>query len=994
MPESYTYKLRSGETIWGLTLRFYGTTHPKVVDYLLEENNISDPTNIPENSDLTFPRYIPYTSSVYEQRAERTGNELYEEEEHFYYGQVLEVKEEVQFNRVEIHYSRDFNNGAIAARRFVYCWEKRPPDTIYNVSDFNDQDRTLIEKYYNKKYMTSSYFYYEISDIPVRPEEKEDLFSVLTNAEIDIWHSHGLLMIDDWGQPWYIGDYIRTCKENSLEKLLLPRSLYNSTSTKLDSYWTHEDYYIGRKDAQLKELTGGDINFQPDVTPGNFNLYTPKEIEEIIIDDLHEKIVVNQLNQQDLDCRMYIKTNTEYAFMFAPTDCILGQDDIPHLDDISLDPYKNPVQFTSRKNYDIEDLSSKGIIQIVTIDGTIDSDLAHNIYKIELDPNLLEYISLINKYTWDLSKSINIIGDINQNIETLDSSLTQVNHLLFLMCHYHKHDGDDAVQWESNIEEYMEKIRTLSEDLKEKKYTETHINSEVDTIENWTGYFDQYTSRYEEYESYINEIKNKIPYEFKAPDEIVDKLFDLLNNSDFKERFSDYLEEIKRNVGIMNRDYFSFKHPMITIIGVIAKAFETIAYIPNETKVENAYNNYVKEFEDSISNTFVDRVAGGNAQYKDLVVNIINDLDTVLDQSTREDLISKLNEVQQTSINTPDNPLVKIWNFISDPNVTGFWNNMEGADSLITKVIKVFSRFRNKMIINSIIRNTRVSIVPVIRHLVIHTELFTQSYHGMKVRFRSVVRIPTVREYCVVSISKGKLQKLKNFLSADEIEDSARAPACISNIMSGIQFAAFICGVAQFISTDDKDFDAFLDLLSAIASGGLALTGFTFGEIQILSRIINPAILTIVGQGAQFVDCTVTLIKTTFDFYGDIVKNEVAFALLDGIKLGICLFSTALWGTVFIVNLIVFIKTGAILISAFNPWLMAALIAITVILIIIDIIKRGMTTGIQNVVTDLIEGSTSFYRDLKNNSFQFTHIADRYNLASRWFVNEDDAIEC
>ncbi|MBN2531586.1 MAG: LysM peptidoglycan-binding domain-containing protein [Spirochaetales bacterium] len=993
MANEYRYKIRPKETIWSLAFRFYGTTNEKVVNFLLKRNNITDPKTIKIDTELIFPKYIPYPGDVYEQNAGKSLNVLYEKKK-VHYGVILDVKEKVHFNRVEVRYTSDFKNGAIAARRFIYCWEKRLPDKLYTINVFSTQDISLIEKYYKKVSPTLGFYYYELSGFVNNPDDKKNLFSILKKAKYDIWHSHGLLMVDDWGQPWYIGDYINECKKIKLFGLLLPRSISHSSATGFSSSWVDELYYTLNKNSELEKLSGKKMQFRPDVEPGNFNFYTPKEIEEIIIDDMFELYATRIIDQYSLDFRMYLKKNTEYAFMFAPPDCILGRDDVPHLDEISLNPYKNPVFFRSQENYNIEKLANEGKVTIIKVGKETESDFARDIYKIELKPNFLEYISLLNKYTWDLAKAINMVSEVNLNLESLDSSMVQAKYLLFLMRSYHKHEGADAGTWEKNCEEYMKKIESLSEKIKEKKYKETYMKSRVKAdTGNWYGYFSK-TGLPDKYESYINDLNKKIPCKFESPGDIIKKIFTILNNNDFKKLFSNYIDEIKRNVGIMNRNYFSFKHPIITVAGIIAKAFETIAYIPDESKIEEIYNEYVKEFEDAIAYAFVQRVSGGNAEYKQLAIDIINDLDTVFNQSTRTDLIRELNKFRIQPVQASNNPLVKIWGFITSPYVTGFWNNMDGADSLITKVIKVFSRCRNKLIIDAIRRSTNVSYIPVVvRQIVIHTELFTQSYKGMLIRTHGVMKLNVVRRYCVVSISKGKLQKLEHYLSGEAIKNKARAPACISNILSGIQLAASICGIFHYINTDDKDVDALLDFISSIASGGLALTGFTLGEFQILSKLINPSLIKIAGHGLQFVDSTVTLIKTTMDFYGDVVKNETSFAILDGIKMGISFLCAAFWGTVFVANLIFFIKTGAVLISAMNPWILLAMIAITIIFIIFDIIRKGMITGIEKVINDIILGTTNFYEGLEKAGFQFEHEADRYNLASRWFVNKEDTIE-
>ena len=192
----FEYKIVKNDSLGKIALRFYGTYEESLLRILKDINGLESIHLIREGKTLKLPYFIQYGS-------ER--GRSYVDQEYIY-----ELKERLTALPIEFHHT-ELEGEPVAARRFIYSWKSEIPES-FSVTDFNckildklkESDKNKVKDFYKQTVQSYSVYWYlnknKISD----PAKKKELLGLLKKAGYPVWKNRGVLMTDDWGQPWRI----------------------------------------------------------------------------------------------------------------------------------------------------------------------------------------------------------------------------------------------------------------------------------------------------------------------------------------------------------------------------------------------------------------------------------------------------------------------------------------------------------------------------------------------------------------------------------------------------------------------------------------------------------------------------------------------------------------------------------------------------------------------------------------------------------------------
>ncbi len=584
----------------------------------------------------------------------------------------------------------------------------------------------------------------------------------------------GILMTDDWGQPWKIDEYIDLCKGR--------RDCFYPS--RLEVYKPIVELHLGN---YTKKGNEGDVGFYKKhhflrvqtMIDGNhmdrsFAFYSPEQLENIKFYTNSNQInyyrdmgwLRSNPENKRMDRRVFFDPGEEYVFMFAPLDTIWGHDGIhsvkgglKNYDPTGLD---HPAEYYSQVEWDVARLVTDGHAVEVVIPSPkkLTDPVDELAIKIEVTPNLAEYISLIKKHTLHLENSLFELEIAKMPYHVIQQKLYALNNIADMIGNFPSKEIPFTKK--SNIENFKRKIRETDADILKhlekirKKGLKGNIETEYLAFnKRKTGIkFSQekvdhpfkfhfghilfgleHASLQNIEEHSISKNKDELletekkiykyipeeTLEFTDPVAAGEKLVAVMDDGTFKELLHDYLskqadlQKKKKDIFELEFDYFSFKHPIETIASAIEEAYCAISDIPNSGFVENFYKKNVKPFENLCENE-----CNNNTELKtelksfvsDIIAALVVDYDSDSDTQKKEceeekkrlqDLFEKqINSTIPASadlkISKESNPLSMVWNFAKEH--TGYINNQEGAQSHYAIVMTAYVSIRNKYIKN------------------------------------------------------------------------------------------------------------------------------------------------------------------------------------------------------------------------------------------------------------------------------------------------------
>ncbi|MDC7223352.1 MAG: LysM peptidoglycan-binding domain-containing protein, partial [Spirochaetales bacterium] len=913
---NYIYPVVPNDTLSEIALRFYGTYEPQLLEILKDLNGLPDIDTI-NVDELKLPYFYPYGHFSTNRSG---GPQQY----------VYNIKQGASVKPVEFHHS-ELEGEPVAARRFVYCWKKEVPRELSELefkrisealSDQADKDR--LEDFYHYDPPAPPDFRtfatpWESKLFPREPwtlnelmmGQKEELYELLTRADYPVWKNKGILMTDDWGQPWRIEEYIRACKEKGYFRYVA--SNYTEKQGELDDYdYASLDFESNFTDDSIFFYSYTDEFSSED----KFAFYTPQEIEGI---HFIEKAGYNPEEcerdtftvKANLDKREYFQPGDECIFAFAPLDVLWARDEYVNLekypelrernmeginDGDPLDYVKNvikrtnfgeivnhpPTYFTSG-DWDPEQMVEEGLAQYVQIPQPQSGTYTEQAIRIDLEPTIYEYLSLLQKHTHDICHALKLHIKSSQQLAKLDMSIDEIMNLTNLMKNYpNESDLDD--DYLSKVATYQEALEKLRNEVNEKE-----INPKFSSVESGVDDWDL-TDKAEEA---LGLIQNEKPTEFIDLSQRLEKLEAFLNKEEFMTKLEDYLGQVAEENYRMEIDYFSFRHPYNTPVEILCNTFMTLAQHPDEEEGDRIYTKYIKPLEARILSTYTD----GDQQefhnevtkeilrqYRDFsceidvgdegnplmevvpmcpegegndffvpgefLESVINDSDEYMDGEDRQALSSRT-------------VMGIVWDYLSYSLLAYSWNNQEGAASFGTKLLKCYQFYRYRKLLGAteriyksvVARDYKLAMTVMAKtYTGINRGVFNTKLPNKQAVVRAYMEAAAPRYYGdyflrvnpsrkkpvnIGTVRNGYRNTMKRINAEMEkrVRSTGTAPAWVSTGFSAFQLFMAFQGITRFFGNEDPEWTDYVELAASLSAGALALTGFHTKHVQSLINI-------------------------------------------------------------------------------------------------------------------------------------------------------------
>ncbi|MBN2533884.1 MAG: hypothetical protein JXB88_13420 [Spirochaetales bacterium] len=1088
MSNYYEYKAESGDGWISIARKFYNCTELNFLYILAKENDkyLYDRDldgydrlgPVKKNEIIKLPLFIQYCNK-YDRREEYEGTDLY----------VTRIEQIRNRYPVEICYA-EFDDEKPLARRFVYCWKRIIPNdipvthfNIYFKNNMTGEQKSLFEKYYHLSgcsYIFERYWYGDWGE-KLSTEDKKKFYDLFKSVQYPYaWEDHEILMTDDWGQPWRIEEYIKACRDNNLPQLIGSDSFeeiheenyftvirFRNTECPEESrfaYFPTEDYYTY-------------LN--------RFAFYTPKEIEEIHFIEHYSKFP-DDPNYSEvwgnsyLDKREYFSTGEVYAFLFAPLDTIWARDEIVNLltfpqdisdeERISLesdylnnlrnnleipDIIDHPPTFHSNELWNVDKLITQELAQEITIPLETTGTYSEKAIVIKLKPNFHEYISLLKKYTYDLQKGLEMLSRSKVNLQSLGKVAEEINHFTHLMRHY-----PNEPDFEANQEKYKEYINSI--DRYREEINELIINikdiEKSEDIKIKSGFHVDYVSGSpfynvsEQEQETINLIKENRPYEFIPIKDRLLKITGIFDNEEFKQYFNAHIEHIK-NKEYGYTSFFSFQHPWLTPFYAVLNSCITVGLFPDESIIEDFYSQYIVPLEDTLELMYYEKDA--NDFHNTLTKNVLKDIlalnvdgQKIFDESetnnveeiTAGGFISNFiqdDTIAKTVKEPPEeNVLTRIARYLE--YIPPIWNNFPGVDSQLTRLIKVFTFFRWKKIINnfektfdalkycqlamreymhsaSIFRNVYKAkrfmnkVVPELGEIkseyveiiavAFYKKFWTSKFAKQGVD-ATIKRIDDIND-----IIQGRINNLRSKIRSG-LQGIGKAPRWINRFATGLQIAVSLYGIYR-IFTKDGEFTGndLLELISYVANGGLAFLGL---PINFLLKFFRSFLKFRIISTMRYIRFGVRVL-TIIDFVMDLIfaSQKYLWAENTGDEfdkwIAIARGAASITGTVWWTYLLLrfggralihggtkLLIGGSLTVSGVGTLIGVIILVIELITFIIELIVDANKTGTQKTLENLV--------NLLNNTAKYTAQGypyiheDLFNIASKWRIKENEII--
>lgn len=979
----YKYKVLAGDTLWAIVNRFYASTESFVLEFIRTHNGLDEKSTIHPGDELKLPDIILYTSEMKDRFAE-----------------IRQIENNFP---VEIRYS-NIEGEPIAARRFIYAWQKIYPElirevffdfirysepvcfyaatkvkfnTYYDTTEKKDTLKSNLKKlksYYNGPMPLSasptSEKYYKLRP-DLSSSEKDEyarVFQAIKYYSVEcygykLWHNRGVLMTDDWGQPWRIEEYIANCKKDPQHRSHLICSDYKLEYLKQDDGWySYLKYRNEKPDGLLNQY------FVDQFDLGKFAFYSPKEMEELQFVEFASNFQEELGNagikpdaEKNIDAREYFKPGQEFAFTFVPLDVIYGRDGYINFETITKrdsdsipesDPYiqevkarlifpeilRYPQSYCSEEDRNIEELVRNGLAQKVIIPAQSKGKYSEKAIRLALEPNVQEYISLLNRLVYYMEKSIGIFAKVNTNFNALKGAVDELDQITHLMHSYPFEKTEDA-DYTAKITAYHKVIEEFKETLaKTGPGTPGKVTTEIDGHALIGEH--KVCDTVKELLTFIKDDKKP---EFKEIKGLLEKINKLLKSADFNEKLKKYYGQLTGYA--VPIDYFTFQHPYITPFYIIFNCLSIMSMLPDEKSADDFYEEHLFNIENFfISDFYIANKSDIQEVLKShlgLIKNFKYDIEDINFKYALfnnpdvkklfDDLLTADDETEYKFVNRED-ILSTTFKWIKDHSswITGFWNNQPPMDSILPRLIKSWSYFRiaKKIVkMNGVIDGINNMFKTLKRNFKLDVALLEMDINLKKIpagkmkSYRQMIFNEYIkkilssqyRKYFTKNTLRGDLNEIQGRVLRDikKIRDSIddrmgvrhgfpdldakwRAPAVVDCSLSSLQLIVTIFGIYEVCSDIEKrkslEFGDLVKLISYAASGGLAVTGDL--SIQFVRKIFGKTInyFETAKGGIRFVrimtvtDYLTTCIMASMECYEDYLKGDLTGMLITTVR--------------------------------------------------------------------------------------------------------------
>lgn len=1081
MGNNHTYTIKAGDTLSEIALRFYGTCEDQLLEKLVIENNLKSKHLIIKGEPLTLPYYIPY--GITEAPIKVDQKFLYV------------IKQLRHALPIEFHHS-EFEGEPVAARRFIYCWKLNIPQTIspklkkelFNKLESKSERDALISFYKVDTGNSSLKASYILDKSKIKDNsEKDKLKELLNKAKYNVWQNKGVLMTDDWGQPWRIKEYIDKCDRAG--KFNFIASNYHEV---IENYNRFSSAYLkferNKGEAEKSNEIGILSNFGDTFSQKQyFAFYTPKEIDELHFIESYSKYMAPEesnnlgyLLHGYLDTREYFRPGEEYIFRFAPLDVLWARDEYVHMDVFSqekipdvgssstgnkLDFCKTILEKTNFRNiiehkpnyytsgdWNPEKMVDDGEALLIKIPEPSKGLYSDKAIVITLKPNFSEYISLLQKLNYKLEKGLNTIAKASAEITKTESVLGDLKSITELLGAYPT-GGKFNDKSRKKAEEYISDIDESLEQIYENKKNLSHLSSIKAGIENAANPIPDDGNKA------LKLIDSQKSIFYTNINEQYEKIKALLEMPDYKNKVKEFYKKIGPHTKTVESDYFSFRKPCLTPLDTLGNTFLLVSMFPDEDIVNNFYNDYIEPFEYCILNEYKEKYNDFHEEVSKDIIAWHKDLkvegEKIFQDSGRnckfktsreimEDYIDdKTDYIEQLSKPKDDSLPAILWNIAS--NYLS-WNNQAGADSIITKIIKVFTYQRSL----KFFQGTReLEKVLALRDYTLGMAKMAKVYNGIKKGIypgdKKIFKKDIINCYKAIIMSekykyftgrninlrdniantRNRILKdgrdiIKKFIENDKRGLIGKAPRWISSGFSLYQLSSSYLGIIDILGKDEEDKDEeetiartlrdFNNLISHLSSGGLALTGISprhlykflrkYSKFKKAHKLFNARkILLKEGTPLTITLYITSAIECGFEAAWNYKTGDhfLMFMNLTKIMLNRAGLSNYLIGLL-LNKMLKSASKEAIkaLITTFINITNLISIIIVVIMILISIgelVYRACLTGTQKVMEEIIKGVfKSTVEKLERGSY-FIDETELFNLSSMWYINESNEIK-
>jgi phage tail protein X len=783
------YRFKQGDTISYIAQEFYGTMD--VAIRLQKINAIDDPRNIPAGTEIKLPDRI-----------------FHNEKSDLFRGDVSAVAE----LRLEaLGYPAVFlvMNGVDAQparRRFIYCWEQHPA---------------------TKK-----------------------------------WINVGILFTDDWGRPHLLERIMKSLKGKTVDEVLsedlkLRTRMFAATEKQQEHFrQAEEDATVPFGHVREEIYPQGSLPF---------GFYTPQEAEQFHFRG---------------DRGMTFRPGIEYRFVFAPLDVIRASDETQ----------KNPRGFERPPGYRTEEIfdeneidemlseklwNAKCVAQkfseedlavrsLEVWDGEKKGKKKTKQFEITMPITLPEYCSRIRNLTYYLFRALKMDAKCKSKYRQQVFQLYELLFVLDLMKKFPKEPDQDHQRRERRLQdmsrfqkETLELIRDIEENYIDRLLPVRIKTSKVET----KCYYDMRMALNRMHGPIIPTCEeNQVPIsdlqDLYSIDHLAEQLCDILTeDGEFITLFRKYFDLLQEEYFQADaksfeesQNFFSFKHPFITIIDTLETAVTALAAVPDREEPsppndifrppKKNTRSYAQKIFDQEIEPLIHACARSYDKHPDsALVKQSSFFADNLNEKIGLEVFSNSLELEKSAHQQSDSQYSgmslwqKVWSVVSHPQATGFWHNQSGAPSTMARVVKTYSQwYFNRSF----------------RHQTSARTLFRKFLKGNKF----------LKAYCVQGkyfaelgkVSKPYTLQYESILahsteSASEQAHHARdeklgkvmakyeeANRFVSAFASGIQLLVAAGGMHSYLEKWEKgklQIEDHVHLIESVSNAGLAITGFT-----------------------------------------------------------------------------------------------------------------------------------------------------------------------
>lgn len=578
------------------------------------------------------------------------------------------------------------------------------------------------------------------------------------------WDDLGVLLTDDWGQPWYLGPMVEdTCKDSKVRVMTRPHSPEDNTEELPFGFYTAEQAL--------------DFEFR---------------------------------TTEQMDFRACFVPGEEYAFIPAPLDTVRGDATI-----LLDDPrgFYAPAGYETSQQVDVNGLISSGratalkIPEPATISDPFDKNGGRiKTIQISLEANFAEYVSLIKKHTALLDRALAFDIDAKKQFRSAKSYIDQILNIISLMIQHGK--GERYTDEElKDVLHYKERIQELAEHI-----DDNYIGgSKAFAVESQIHYAGQDNA------GVPVDGATKALHEFVPITDRAQQLLDLLSDSRFIELCCGYFESIKQNgYAQQESDFFSLKHPLVTVCDALQDAFLALSMVPGQAFAEKVYKNEIAPLENTCIRMFDD--LSRDDELKEHTRDMVTDLQALLTDYETDIINGIITPDSDAQASPAQTLLAGLWNIVSDSHVTGFFNNQAGPASTFARIRMAYAYFHNKWALSNPTVLKAVSIRQL-KFCMIQAKYMVASGHNLsiyKVR-KQFVRLTAVR----TETFEVRRDTIK------DIDEFSQAGPALNALSCGIQFVAAAYTMYGFFTEKEKPQQQdYVKLIDSVANAGLALSGF------------------------------------------------------------------------------------------------------------------------------------------------------------------------